>query len=440
MEYNGLTGKIVWPTDPEYDRARQEFNRAIDEYPLVIVYCENNQDVVNAILWAKKNKIGLRIRSGGHNYEGFSIGTGKVVIDMTFMNAVSVDTSKDIVTVQAGTRLGKLYKIISKYGYAFPGGTCPTVAISGLVLGGGVGLSTRYLGLTIDSLIEAEMVDANGNILIANSCCHKDLFWALKGAGGGNFGVITSFTFKLKKKVDKITLIQLVWNNNRKARFQFLNTWQKWLENLDSRISAFGRVYKEGALVNAYFYGKPEEAKKILEPFLDIQGITYHNIEYVSYIDAINIIGQMYPKSEKFKDTGRFVYEHFTEEKLSTLIDILDNAPNSYNSFIKVYSLGGMVKDIPKNGSAYFYRQAKYIIAISSDWENNDEALINKAWVAMGFKYLEKITVGSYVNFPYSPLNDYALKYYGQHLNTLQIIKERYDPDNVFKFPQSIKY
>ncbi len=438
MGAEGLTGKVIWPCNPEYEQARQEYNRDIDEYPIAIVYCCNDQDVANAIIWSQRNQIMLRIRSGGHNYEGYSTGTGKLVIDTTLMNKVEIDTINNTVKVQAGTRLGKLYQILYDKGYAFAGGTCPTVAISGLVLGGGIGLSTRYLGLTADSLIEVEMVDAKGDVLIANQSFHSDLFWALRGAGGGNFGVVTSYIFKLQKKVDKITLIQLEWNNNKRARFSFLSTWQKWLENLDRRISAFGRIYKQGALLVAFFYGKPEEAQRILEPMLSIPNITLKNIEYVDFIDAINTIGSIYPKSDRFQDTGRFMYKYLTKAELCNIISILDEAPTDYDSLIKVYSLGGAVSDVNSKKTAFFYRQAKYIIAISSSWEKSYESSVNKEWVGEGFRYIKKLTCGSYVNFPYHNLRDYEIAYYGEYIRILHRVKEKYDPCTVFSFPQSI--
>ncbi|MDR3602062.1 MAG: FAD-binding oxidoreductase [Desulfosporosinus sp.] len=439
LEHKGLTGKVIWPFDPGYEQARQEYNRAIDAYPIAIVYCYNNQDVANAIRWSEKHQVRVRIRSGGHNYDGYSTGTGKLVIDTTLTNQIEVDTINDVVKVQAGTRLRKLYEVLYEHGYAFPGGTCPTVAISGLVLGGGIGLSTRYLGLTLDSLLEAEMVDAKGKILVANQRCHPDLFWALRGAGGGNYGVVTSFTFQLKKKVDNITLIQLQWNNNRPARLKFLSVWQEWLEDLDRRMGAFGRVYKQGALLLGFFYGKPAEARKILEPILSIPGITSEDIEYVDFIEAVNTIADIYPKSEKFTDTGRFVYKHLSKNELSNIIEILDHAPSDYNSLIKVYSLGGAVSDVPKSETAFYYRKANYILDISSSWEENHEAAINKAWVAEGFKYIKQLTFGSYVNFPYSKLKDYEMAYFGQYVKVLQNIKSKYDPCNIFSFPQSIK-
>lgn len=437
LDKEGLTGKVVWPIDPEYSRDRLIYNRAINKYPAVIVYCYNNQDVSNAILWARKNRVKLRIRSGGHNYEGYCIGTAKLVIDTTPMNKVEIDEAQGTVKIQAGARLKKVYELLYQKGYAFAGGTCPTVAISGLVMGGGIGLSARLLGLTTDHLIEAEMVDAQGRVLTANQNSNPDLFWALRGAGGGNFGVVTSYTFRLQKRVDKITLFQLEWGN-RPARYRFLSTWQSWLENLDRRVSAFGRTYKEGATLFGFFYGTPEAARKILEPMLEIPGIIFENIEYVDFIDAVNTIGSLYPKSDKFVDTGRFVYKHLSKEELCSLVSLLDKAPTGYDSLIKVYSMGGAVQDTGINETAFYYRKARYIMAISGSWEDIPEALAQKNWVARGFQYIKSITKGSYVNFPYDRLPDYQTAYYGAHVKALQKIKRKYDPQDVFSFPQSI--
>lgn len=438
MGYEGLTGKVITPFDPGYERARQEWNRAINEYPIAIVYCCSNEDVRNAIRWSERNLVGIRIRSGGHNYEGYSTGMGKLVIDTSLMNAIEVDAEKDTVKVQAGTRLQRLYTEVYEKCYAFPGGTCPTVAISGLTLGGGIGLSSRYLGLTADSLVEAEMVDARGELLTAGMSCNPDLFWALRGAGGGNFGVVTSYKFELKKKVDKITLIQLEWTG-RPAGLEFLSTWQDWIKNLDRRISVFGGIYKQGAYFNSFFYGEPGEAERIIRPFLDIPGISFRRIEYLPFIDAVNAIAEGYPEYEKFKDTGRFVFRYLSRSELENIVRILDEAPTEGESYFKVYSLGGAVRDTPVNRTAFFYRNASYIMAVSSDWKTDAEASIHKEWVAKGFAYIKDLTAGSYVNFPYNRLQDYENAYYGLYVKALESIKAKYDPRNVFNFQQSIR-
>jgi FAD/FMN-containing dehydrogenase len=437
--YKGLTGKVIVPGDFQYEQARQEWNEAINKFPCAIVYCFDPCDVANAILWSRRHGIKLRIRSGGHNYEGYSTGTGKLVIDTSCMNDINVDCADDTVKVQAGTRMTHLYETLYRYGYAFPGGTCPKVAISGLVMGGGIGLSTRYLGLTADSLIETNMVDAGGNYVTANNNCNSDLFWALRGAGGGNFGVVTSYKFHLKRKVNKITLIQLEWDDNKPARLEFLRVWQAWLQNLDRRISAFGGIYKRGAWVNSFFYGRPAEAIQIIAPLLNIPGITLRRIEYVDFIDAVKRIGDEYAAQEAFKSTGRFMQGCLSPEQLAALIDLIDNAPTTANSYISVYSLGGAVRDKNEADTAFFYRNADYIMGVSSNWETEKEAPIHIQWVATAFRYIYTISVGSYVNFPYNDLPNYQQAYYGQHVQQLQCVKQQYDPHNVFAFPQSIK-
>lgn len=437
MKYQGLTGKVILPKDPEYDRARQVHNLAVDKYPIAIVYCIDPCDVADAVVWSRKLKILLRVRSGGHNYEGYSTGNGCLVIDTSRMNDIIVNTDNNTIEVQAGTRLLPLYKHLSEYGYTFPGGTCPSVAISGLVLGGGIGLSTRLLGLTADNLLEAEMINADGCLLTANSNCNEDLFWALRGAGGGNFGVVTNYKFGLQK-VDKITLIQLRWDENVQARNKFIGVWQEWLPNLDRRMSSFSGIYKRGAWMNAFFYGLPEEARRILEPVLDIQGISQEVIEYVPFINAVESVGAMYAKRDAFQAPGRFVFCHFTKKQLDNLGAIMDRAPSETESSIRVYSLGGVVRDTGPDATAFPARHADYIMVITSSWEKNDEELLHRVWIKQGYDYIYQITQGSYVNFPYGRTPCYEEAYFEANLPRLQCIKQRYDPCNVFHFPQGI--
>ncbi|WP_312562717.1 FAD-binding oxidoreductase [Anaerospora sp.] len=438
LDCKGLTGTVIVPGDPEYEQARQDYNIAIEQYPAIIVYCFDAYDVANAILWSRAQGIELRVRSGGHNYEGYSNGTCKLVIDTSPMNQIRVDVCEETVNVQAGTRLLPLYECLYEYGFAFPGGTCPTVAISGLVLGGGIGLSTRYLGLTADSLLEATLINYEGRQLTVSDDCNAELFWALKGAGGGNFGVVIEYKFKLKK-VDKITLIQLRWDDNKAARKQFLQVWQNWLPHLDYRISMFGGITKTGAWVNSFFYGTREEARYLFQPMLDIPGLTIENFQYIPFIKAVKKIGAIYPRQEAFQAAGRFVEEKFSQDELASLVEIVDRAPTDRSSSIRVYSLGGAVRDIAVDETAFASRQSDYIMAIVSSWEESSEEERHRQWVEAGFEYIYSITRGSYINFPYGQTPNYQLAYFGINLRRLQAIKEVVDPYNIFSFPQSIK-
>lgn len=443
--YKGLTGEVIHPTNPRYREARQEWNRAIQKYPLVIVYCFTRTDVSNAICWARKHNIGIRIRSGGHHYEGYSTGNCILVIDVSKMNRLKVDRDKNMLIIQGGVTNQQVYDLVSSEGYPFPGGTCPTVGVVGYTLGGGWGYSSRYLGLGCDSLLELKLVNYSGKVITANKDCNSDLFWACKGAGGGNFGVVVSMTFKLPSKVDKVTLVEMYYPEaSKETMVIFLDTWQRWLKGLDERMTLVSSVYnsvEEGKSIfgRGLFYGTPEDAERLLRPFAKIEGAEF-NLQEMTFLEAMQKVQASYPDSEKFKSTGRFVDRQYGLSELENIADLInEKAVGSVFAAVSLYALGGKVQAVEKSDTAFYYRNAQYIMGIQSVWENTMFANENILWVQERFKYLEAITNGSYVNYPYSELTDYETAYYGQNANRLNQINERYDPYNVFEFPQALR-
>lgn len=249
--------------------------------------------------------------------------------------------------------------------------------------------------------------------------------------------MVISYIFKIYK-IDKITLIQLRWN--KVSRENFLTLWQSWLRTANKKISCFAGINKEGIYLNGFFYGKKSEAEEILKDFLLLPGLLENSlIEYVPFIDAVRAIASFYGPPNRFKATGRFVYRILSKRNIKKLVDYVDNSPGNDGCYIRLYSLGGTIKKLPSNYSAYYYRNANYIIGITADWENDDEEKIYENWVAEVFKYVKPLTTGSYANFPYAELKNYGYAYYGQNYNYLKRIKRIYDPDNIFKFQQSIK-
>ncbi|MFT4143165.1 MAG: FAD-binding oxidoreductase [Mobilitalea sp.] len=440
----GLTGRIVTPYNPIYNEARNGFNRAISRYPLIIVYCQGKRDVSNAILWARRNEVAIRIRNGKHNYEGYSNGDSALIIDVSEMNGIKFDSSSKLLYLEGGVTNQQVYNFISSRQYPFPGGTCPTVGVSGYVLGGGWGLSCRLLGLGCDSLIEIELIDYEGSTIVANRNQNSDLFWACCGAGGGNFGVIVSMTFTLPPRIDQVTLIEIDYLNVKPSvQREFLNLWQNWLEGADPRITLISRIYhtvEEGLsmLVRGIFYGELEEAKELMKEFISIESAQY-NIETMSFLEAVTIIGSSYPAYEKFKSVSRFVLRKFTVNEIEQLTGMLRVLPNgSEFAGLSMYALGGRVSEVPRDATAFYYRNARYIIWLETIWEENQYAEDNSLWIAENFPYLQSITTGSYVNFPYSELPDYQCEYFGDHVKELIRIKLKYDPQNIFSFPQGI--
>ena len=440
----GLTGSIITHCDNSYDEDRQGWNHAIQQYPLVINYCRTAKDVSNAILWARRNNIALRIRSGGHNYEGYSNGDCVLVIDVSEMNKIELDERSNTVYVQGGITNRELYEYVSSKGYPFPGGTCPTVGVSGYALGGGWGLSCRYFGLGCDSIEEIELVNYEGKIIKANRTCNSDLFWACRGAGGGNFGVVISITFRLPPRIQSVTLIEIDYlHSDRQTQELFLQTWQEWLTYADKRITLISRIYNSdedglSMVVRGIFYGKPEEAELLVQSFLDLEG-AIPNIQYITFLEAVTIIGSSYPAFEKFQSASRFVYRHFSQSEINEITGLIQNRPKgSIYTALSMYALGGEVAETGVNDTAFFHRNAHYIIWIETIWEDNRFAPANSTWINQQFQYLEPLTEGSYVNFPYSKLNCYQREYYGCHLEYLNCIKQKYDPCNIFTFPQAL--
>ncbi|MDN4527383.1 FAD-dependent oxidoreductase [Fictibacillus fluitans] len=443
LNLKGLTGEVITRFSPQYEEARQEWNRAVQKFPLVIVYCSTVDDVRNAILWARRNEVRIRIRSGGHHYEGYSVGNGIIVIDISRMDGIVLNNNGQL-TIQGGVKNEQLYDFVGSMGYPFPGGTCPTVGVSGYVLGGGWGFSSRYLGLGCDSLIELELVDYTGRVLKANRQLNQDLFWACQGAGGGNFGVVVSMTFALPEPVDNISFVE-IYAPKADVKLQeiFLNAWQYWLEDLDERMTANASVYnslEEGTAIygRGFFYGPPEEAAKVLEPLL-INGKIQLFVRYLPFLEAVRAVEATYPEYERFKSTGRFVYRKFSGREIRNLVGLVQKrAEGSIFTGLTVYALGGKVSDVNPFETAFFYRQADYILGIQTIWEDPGFEPENLQWMKKRFPYVKSITKGSFVNFPYSPLRHYEKAYFGWNAPRLKKINKKYDPYNVFSFPQGI--
>lgn|GEM_PF-102258 len=444
-QFCGLTGRIVIPAERLYNEARQDYNRAIQQYPQIIDYCRDKWDVVNAVIWSRKFYVPLRIRNGGHNYEGYSNGNCTLVIDVSEMTRIDIEKSGNLLYVQGGVTNRLVYEFLSSKGYPFPGGTCPTVGVGGYAVGGGWGLSCRYLGLGCDSLEEIELVNYEGDIIKASRNCNEDLFWACRGAGGGNFGVVVSMKFRLPPKIDKVTLIEIDYLNvTPKEQEEFLEIWQKWLRDADPRITMISRIYNSAndglaMLARGIFYGGPDEAEQIVKPFLKIAGAEY-SLDYMTFLEAVTIIGSNYPPFEKFQSASRFVLKDFSECEISELVRLIrKRSVGSVFAGLSMYALGGRVREVGTNETAFFYRKAHFIIWLETTWEENRFAEENRTWINNRFPTLESKTTGSYINFPYNNLPHYLEEYYGSHVGRLERIKEKYDPFNIFTFPQGIR-
>ena len=440
--FNHLTGRIITPESPCYNEFRQVYNQAVDKYPLVIVFCQNETDVKNVICWSRSHGVSLRIRNGGHNYEGYSTGDDVLILDLSEMNHIDIDEVSHRVTVQAGVTNGQMYELMYSRGYPFPGGTCPTVGIGGYALGGGWGLSSRYLGLGCDNLIELSMVNSEGMTITASQFENPELFWALRGGGTGNFGVVTSMVFDLPKKVDKVTYIDIRYEDtDQEKQSIFIQLWQEWLADADPRITLVSRVFHSrqsgpGIIARGIFYGTPESVLGIIAPLLRLGGVKY-NLRYLTFLETTRLIGEFYPPSEAFQSVSRFAMRDLQPCECWNLAGMIQELPSgSTYTGLSFYALGGAVSRISPDATAFYYRNARYILWLNTIFECCLQN--NASFIADRFCYLQSITQGSYVNFPYQCLPCCLEEYYGNHVCRLKEIKRCYDPCNVFSFPQGL--
>ncbi len=446
-----LTGRVVWPGQADYQEGRlgSNYYSSKNSHPAVIVYCKRTQDVQNAIKWALCKKNPVRIRSGGHNHEGFSSGSG-LIIDVSNMKKVEIDHAKSIATIQPGITGGELYSLLYKEGFTQVGGTCADVGISGLVLTGGMGPLLRKVGLTCDTLIALEIVNAKGEVLsVTKENEYKDLFWACCGGGGGNFGVVTSLILRIFP-AKKVTWFNIGWDWNQPVE-EVINIWQqlftpgdkKWFSHLDIWAREFPakKLNKQPLKVLGVYYGSPEEAKKDLEPFLKIGPPKEQIIEWVDWVQAIKAFEEatavFLTDQPEYKSTGAYAMQPFPKEAIKIIVETLKNSRSPLLNIL-LFSMGGACADLSPTDSAYFYRKALFFLNYSLQWLKPEEDKTSIAELDALRTKLLPYTTGNYVGNPDRSVKDYLNMYYGDNAEKLRCIKHKYDPNQLFQFEQGI--
>ncbi len=434
-----LTGRIVLPGEPQYDAARQEFNTFFNRFPLVIVFAQETQDVANAVRWARYHDVPIRMRSGRHNYEGLSVVDAGIVIDVSEMTRVEVDRKHGTATVQTGQRDFSLAEALASEGLAVPNGLCPSTGIAGFTLGGGQSILSRAFGLCIDNLLELEMVDANGQVLRANADQNADLFWASRGGGGGNFGIYTSFRFRTRR-IDTVAYANIRWD--LRDLEPVLRTWQDFTTPGASErltpILTIASGLESLLLMQGVFLGSAKELRRLLQPLLRAASPLNVTIEEIPWIESVARIAATQPDTpEPFKSVGPFVNELLPDEGIAIIRRFIDEPPTSSVS-VFFHGLGGAVARVPSEATAYFYRQALSNMSFFATWNTPDGAAPGIRWVEEFRRAMRPFTQGVYVNTPDLSIKNWPKAYYGGNFDRLTQVKAKYDPKNVFNYPQSI--
>jgi FAD/FMN-containing dehydrogenase len=427
-----LTGDVVAPHDPGYAAARQDFNRRFDRHPRYVVFCRSVEDVQAAVRWSRQHCLPLRARSGRHSYEAYSVLDGGVVVDVSPLNAVV--RSGDMASVGAGATLGQVYDALWAAGQVpIPGGGCTGVGIAGLTLGGGFGFLARLLGLTCDSLIGLEMVDARGRLVRAA----PDLLWASRGGGGGNFGVVTRLEFRVHP-VDYVTVYSVAWPFS--ALRAVLAAWEAWADPvaLDRRLTPILVLAPGGVTALGEFVGPQAELERLIAPLLAAAPPSAVRVAYETYIEAVHrFVGEWAyePALSRFKNTSAYQMEAFPPSAVDTMVRWLERAP-SPNTAIQLNLHGGAESGFA--GAAYPWRAARCSLQYQAYWQDPADGPAAVGWVNGLRGAMLPWTRGAYVNYIDADIADWPDAYYAGSLRRLLQVKRRYDPDDVFAFPQGL--
>lgn len=443
-----LAGRILQPRDSEYDDARRVWNGMIDRRPAMIVRCESAEDVIASLALARRHGMAFSVRCGGHGVSGNAIVDGGLVIDLSAMNAVRVDAERRTATVEGGARLGDLDRAAQAHGLAVTAGIDPSTGVGGLTLGGGTGFLARKLGLTIDSLIGARVVLADGSLLRASADDHPDLFWAIRG-GGGNFGIVVEFEFELHPIGPELMTAQVFYPFE--AARSALRFYRDFMLEAPDEVGCYAllvpvpaaepfpkELHGSTALALAACHaGDLDAGRRELERLATIAEPIFAAVEPMAYVDLQSSFKDAAPDGERY-----YWKSHFLDDIGPDLIDaVIERASALPGSFSNTFfeAQGGAVNRIPEDETAFPHRKARFTIGISSGWSDpaKDEEAI--AWTRAFHDAIAPYgTGGVYSNYMDFDEDERVAGAYGRNLDRLRQVKAKYDPENLFRMNQNI--
>ncbi len=413
--------------------------------PRAIARCMDKEDVKACILWARKHQIPIVARSGGHSYGGYSTTPG-LMIDVSAMNGVLYDPATKLLRAEGGARNRQVFEAGKKYDVSITHGRCFEVGVAGLVLGGGIGFDMRMNGYTCDKLVETEVVLANGDIITCSESQNSDLFWACRGGGGGNFGIHTSFVFKTFG-TGTITIFNIIWDERPE---ELLLASQRMIANvpdtlglkLNVTVVKKGGVSKLQVSILGSFQGDKESLKHILAPMTTVQEPVSVSIEQKSYWEGNEIISEP-GEPEYAHERSRFIKSYLTPDAIAVIVDHLRDWPGtSEQASWKFFLLGGAIDSRRPDEMAMVHRGYTMLSSIDLVWSEKDSESVvarNKAWLdRFHEQMLPHTSRHCYQNFIDPRQEDYLYAYYGRNLERLKEVKRKYDPDNIFTYPQAI--
>lgn len=434
FEFQENVNGVVYPWNIEYNTLRQDVNRRFNVFPLVIVMCKTEKDVISAFRFARQYNIEISLRGGAHSVEGFSLINTGMVIDQSRRKEVKI-YEEDIIKIEPGVLIGPLMDKISEFELAFPVGSCPNNGQSGFVLGGGLGRLDRQFGAGSDNILEAKILLANGKIIKANKEKHSDLFWALRGAGIGNFGIV----LWLKLRVFNLShVIRFEIEYDFKHIKEVIRRWFEWIKNVSLKITADCMAFngKGRVLISGYYLKNDEEKlRRILKPI--IIGNPKIDIERIPFIEAVKLDAGRGRYLPFFKFKNAFVECSFDEQALNIIEYFMSFGDG--NDYFILDDLGGAVNRTPPEATAFVHRGFLAWYHTNTQWADQRMGPIKLSWSNAFYEALQPhLAFQVYQNIPDLEIDEPLERYYGENLPRLIKIKRKYDPENVFHYAQSI--
>lgn len=443
-----LTGRIVRPDDPDYSAASAGWNQFFAHQPATVVFAATTADVVNALAWARQHDVPIRVRSGRHNLEGWNAVDGGLVIDVSELKSVAIDPQSQTATVGAGLNQLEAVTALGAAGFAAPTGTEGSVGLVGATLGGGFGLLTRAYGMASDNLLAAEVVvaaaDGGAEAITVNTDENPDLLWALRGAGNGNFGIVTSLTYRIHPLAQAIYVVA-TWEGLDDLPAVF-DAWQRSAPHTDPSITSQLEITSDAVvLIAALTSGAEDDAHRLLHPVLSVgtPEVSTTTADWADIYTDFQIPITEEPANWKF--FSQFATEPFPPAAIDVLCSFMATAPPGCNYFTNALA-GAVPSSEPSGGSAYAHRGALFYAEPGAGWgvrgqtPTTDEETTRRclAWVAALADALRPFVNGAYVNVPNADEPHWETDYWGPNVERLRAVKASYDPTNVFHFEQSI--
>ncbi|UFQ16620.1 MULTISPECIES: FAD-binding oxidoreductase [Streptomyces] len=459
-----LDGTLVRPGEAKWAAARQLYNTRFDDLkPTAVAYVAHQDDIRTALTYARAHRTPVAIRNGGHSYAGWSSGTGRLIIDVSKLSRIRA--SGTTATIDAGAKLIDVYRSLAAKGVTIPAGSCPTVGISGLTLGGGHGVVSRAYGLTCDSLTSATIITADGKQLTASKTEHKDLFWALRGAGNGNFGVVTELSYRTHTAPQAVSAY-MSWPWSKAAAV--VKAWQAWGPDQPDEIwSSLHLANTPGGTptvsVACFSLGTYGELQNAVDRLAHKVGASARSVSLKrrTYEEAMEVYAgcssfvtdaqchlpgatpgrspQGALKRETYAASSDFFDRSLSAAGIRALLSQVENVTGASAGSIALTALGGAINRVDPTATAFVHRRSRMLAQYIASWRAGTSGAPARAWLKKAHGAMGRYASGAaYQNYTDATLTNWREAYYGDAAPRLKKLKKQYDPNRFFDFPQAL--